>query len=195
MTKTYAVKVEQRHREAAADLLTLDLGEPLSPADKFQIKEIRDGFNDEDAGVQAFARFEASLAARSAQVEVDWKPISTIPIGRYSLVGGDCEDGWMMLRVKHEQGHDPHTWCLGHDDCGDPVFATHWHPDTTGEPRYPATAPSSHREARLNGLVEQATLWLADYDDDRRDMELEADHAERFRDILSALAQTSGGEG
>jgi hypothetical protein len=47
-------------------LLSLDLGEPLSPADKFQLEGIRSGMDDENDGVQAFARFERDILARSS---------------------------------------------------------------------------------------------------------------------------------
>lgn len=50
------INVTQADRDAAADLLTCDLGEPLSPADKFQLESIRSGLDDDDDGVQAFAR-------------------------------------------------------------------------------------------------------------------------------------------
>lgn len=59
-----AVPVTAEAREAAADLLALDLGEPLSPADKFQLECIRSGDGDDDNGVQAFARFERDILAR-----------------------------------------------------------------------------------------------------------------------------------
>ncbi|AVA13835.1 hypothetical protein [Sphingopyxis sp. MG] len=54
--KATDVTVTQADRDAAADLLTCDLGEPLSPADKFQLESIRSGLDDDDDGVQAFAR-------------------------------------------------------------------------------------------------------------------------------------------
>ncbi len=54
--KTTDVTVTQADRDAAADLLACDLGEPLSPADRFQLESIRSGLDDDDEGVQAFAR-------------------------------------------------------------------------------------------------------------------------------------------
>lgn len=57
--------VEQRHREAAADLLTLR-GEHT----KAEIQEIRDGGHDNWETVQAFARFEAALSRPAMDREV-----------------------------------------------------------------------------------------------------------------------------
>jgi len=50
---------------------------------------------------------------------------------------------------------------------------------------------AKHRQPdpRIAALLEQVGLWLADFDDDRRDIELEHDHADRFRALLAAFKQ------
>lgn len=96
-------------------------------------------------GDRIAAEIEA-LRAREAELQrkldgaAQWQPMATAPVGGYIIVGGEGEDGWLMMRVRHEDGHDPTCWCLGHDDCGDPVFATHWCQDVLGSPRTAALA-------------------------------------------------------
>lgn len=69
MTDPGEIIVTQEDRDAAADLLALDLGEPLSPADLFQLNEIRSGLSDDDDGVLAFARHRLdSTQAQAGEV-------------------------------------------------------------------------------------------------------------------------------